>query len=116
MATARSGCAGAGFGNAAYVTGGIDANSNVLASVSVYTAATGAWTAGAPMRTARYYHAAAVLGGFLYVSGGADVINNNILASVEGFGPWHECNAAASGGCTVCPACCHDYIDDGPSC
>ena len=118
MATARSGCAGAALGGKAYVSGGQDSN-NAFSSVEVFDPATGKWAAAPPMGTARMSHAAAalVVGGTarIYVSGGYD--SGNSLATAEALGThWHECNATAPGGCTVCAACCKSDIAAGGAC
>ena len=57
-------------GGSAYTLGGRDAGNTRLLTVEQYDPDLNTWTAVAPMSTARYTHAAAVLGGHLYALGG----------------------------------------------
>jgi kelch-like protein 17 (actinfilin)/kelch-like protein 20 len=66
-----------------YVLGGADADGDALSSVERYDPAKNAWEAVAPMSTARYDSAAAVVDGKLYVMGG--MADGNALSSVERY-------------------------------
>ena len=97
-----------------YVMGGCKDNqcNNLLNSVEYYDPAAKTWAAAAAMGTARFHFAAATLGNVVYVTGdGGD------STSAAGLGAaWHECNATAPGGCTVCATCCKSDIADGGAC
>ena len=91
-------------------TGGISQNGGILDGVKVFSApasdagAVGAWTAGAPLPEAVYYHAGAAVNGHLYVLGGyhytdADgmVVSNVVYRSKIGAdgaaGAWQTATA-----------------------
>jgi len=84
--------AAAMLGGKIYVLGGaisdrVDGdNDGVVADVHVFDPQTGAWTEAPPMRTARRSHAAAVVGGQLYVIGGDDDALRD-LRCAEAFDP-----------------------------
>jgi N-acetylneuraminic acid mutarotase len=91
LATARNAAGAAALGGRLYVVGGrspgIRAGDQAsLASVEVYDPATGAWTAGAPLPTARGSLAVAALGGRLYAMGGEST-PGTVSDAVERFDP-----------------------------
>ena len=115
MTTARESAAASTLNEKLYVMGGQGKAPNypILNSVEYYDPAAKTWAAAASMGTVRANFAAATLGNVLYVTGG----NYPGSASAEGLGAaWHECNATAPGGCTVCAACCKSDIADGGAC
>ena len=69
-----------------YVAGGSDSPGGRLSSVERYDPSTSTWEAVAPMSTARYSAACAVLDGKLYVAGGMDSTSSR-LSSVERYDP-----------------------------
>lgn len=96
--------------NRLFHTGGISQNGGILDGVKVFSApasdagAVGAWTAGAPLPEAVYYHAGAAVNGHLFVLGGyhytdADgmVVSNVVYRSKIGAdgvaGAWQTATA-----------------------
>lgn len=67
------------------VIGGRTQGTTPLASTEVYDPRTGTWSAGPPLRQARFKHAAAVAGGEVYVFGGTQD-DQALLGTVERYG------------------------------
>ncbi|MBI2386362.1 MAG: hypothetical protein HYV14_10160 [Elusimicrobia bacterium] len=96
--------------NRLFHTGGISYNGGILDGVKVYSAsasdagAVGAWTAGAPLPEAVYYHAGATVNGHLYVLGGfhytdadgmvvSNVVYRSKIGSDGAAGAWQTTTA-----------------------
>jgi N-acetylneuraminic acid mutarotase len=85
---AVSDSAGAFANGVLYSIGGVDVQTGaLLGAIQAYSIADQAWTVlgDSALGTARQSHAAAALGGRIYVTGGYD--GNNIVAGVEEFDP-----------------------------
>ena len=94
MATFFSTSALAALDGKIYAVGGVnDEDNTLLSSVEAFDPQTNAWTAVAPLGTARYSLGLAVLQGKLYAVGG-ELVPGHKLATVEAFDPkqnrWDE--------------------------
>ena len=85
MPTARQGPFSGAIGSKIYVVGGLTDTSAVNVN-EIYDTSANTWSTGAPMPTARWLAASAVVGNILYTIGGRSV-NNVSLSVVEAYDP-----------------------------
>lgn len=90
MITARAGCAAAVLGAEIFVLGGEgnpNAPTGVFGEVEALDTTSNTWSSHAAMPTARHGTGAAVVGGVIYVPGGADYAGFGAVSVNEAFRP-----------------------------
>jgi N-acetylneuraminic acid mutarotase len=90
MITARAGCAAAVFGAQIFVLGGegnVAAASGVFPQVEAYDTVSDSWSAHTDMPTPRHGTGSAVVGGVIYLPGGADTQAFGAVATNEAYRP-----------------------------